>query len=263
MVNALEHDALAASSAVRHGFFTRAGGVSSGLYASLNCGHGSNDDPEAVRENRARAAAAFGLSGDDLSTAYQVHGDQVVAVEKAWPHAAVPHADAPRADALVSNTPGVMLGILTADCAPVLLADSDNRVIGALHAGWRGALGGILEAGVAGMCRLGARAATIHAVIGPTIGPESYEVGAEFPAPFLAQDPGAQIFFRRAARDGHYLFDLPGDLARRLGALGLGEIAQLRRDTYAEDAHFFSYRRNSQRGESDYGRLLAAIALAD
>jgi len=258
MVNALEHDALAASGAVRHGFFTRDGGVSSGLYASLNCGHGSNDDPEAVRENRARAAAAFGLSGDDLCTAYQVHGDRVVAVEKAWPQAA-----APRADALVSNTPGVVLGILTADCAPVLLADSDSRVIGALHAGWRGALGGILEAGVAGMCRLGARAATIRAVIGPTIGPESYEVGPEFPAPFLAQDRGAQVFFHPAARDGHYLFDLPGYVARRLGALGLGEIAQLRRDTYAEDAQFFSYRRNSQRGESDYGRLLAAIALAD
>ncbi len=258
MVNALEHDALAASGAVRHGFFTRDGGVSSGLYASLNCGHGSNDDPEAVRENRARAVAAFGFSVDDLCTAYQVHGDRAVAVEKAWSHAA-----APQADALVSNTPGVVLGILTADCTPVLLADSDNRVIGALHAGWRGALGGILEAGVAGMCRLGARATTIHAVIGPTIGPKSYEVGAEFPAPFLAQDPGAQAFFRPAARDGHYLFDLPGYVARRLGALGLGEIAQLRRDTYAEDAQFFSYRRNSQRGESDYGRLLAAIALAD
>jgi len=257
MVNALEHDALAASGAVRHGFFTRAGGVSGGPYASLNCGYGSNDDPAAVRNNRARAAAVFGLSADDLCTAYQVHSDQVVAVEKAWRH-----ADAPHADALVSNTPGVMLGILTADCAPVLLADSNNRVIGALHAGWRGALGGILEAGVSGMCRLGAHAASIHAVIGPTIGPESYEVGPEFPAPFLAHDPGAQMFFRPAIRGGHHLFDLPGYVARRLGALGLGEIAQLRRDTYAKDAQFFSYRRNSLRGESDYGRLLAAIALA-
>ncbi|MDA0229143.1 MAG: peptidoglycan editing factor PgeF [Proteobacteria bacterium] len=258
MVSALEHDALAASGAVRHGFFTRAGGVSSGLYASLNCGYGSNDDPEAVRENRARAATAFGFSAGDLCTPYQIHSDQVVAVEKAWSH-----ADAPRADALVSNRPGVVLGILTADCAPVLLADSDHRVIGALHAGWRGALGGILEAGVAAMCRLGAHAATIHAVIGPTIGPESYEVGPGFPAPFLAQHPGAHEFFRPAARDGHYLFDLPGYVARRLSALSLGEVAQLKRDTYAEDAQFFSYRRNSQHGESDYGRLLAAIALAD
>lgn len=258
MVSALEHDALAASGAVRHGFFTRAGGVSSGLYASLNCGYGSNDDPEAVRENRGRAAAAFGRSADDLCTAYQVHSDQVVAVETVWPH-----ADAPHADALVSTTPGVVLGILTADCAPVLLADSDNRVIGALHAGWRGALGGILEAGVAGMCRLGAHTITIRAVIGPTIGPESYEVGPEFPAPFLAQDPGAQDFFRPAAREAHYLFDLPGYVARRLNALGLDEIAQLRRDTYTEEGQFFSYRRNSQRGESNYGRLLAAIALAD
>jgi len=258
MVSALEHEALASLSAVRHGFFTRAGGVSDGVYASLNCGFGSKDDPEAVRENRTRAAAAFGLLAEDICTAYQVHSDQVVSVEKAWPH-----ADEPHADALVSDTPGLVLGILTADCAPVLLADNDNHVIGALHAGWRGALGGILEAGVAGMCRLGANPTTIRVVIGPTIGPESYEVGPEFPAPFLAHDPGAQVFFGPAVRDGHYLFDLPGYVARRLGALGLGEIAQLRRDTYAEDAQFFSYRRNSQRGESDYGRLLAAIALAD
>ena len=258
MVSALEYQALATSSAVRHGFFTRAGGVSNGVYASLNCGFGSKDDPESVRENRARAAAVFGLLADDLCTAYQVHGDQVVSVEKAWPH-----THAPRADALVSDTPGLVLGILTADCAPVLLADSDNHVIGALHAGWRGALGGILEAGVAGMCRLGAHPTMIRAVIGPTIGPESYEVGPEFPARFVARDPGAQVFFRPAVRDGHYLFDLPGYVARRLGALGLGEIAQLRRDTYVEEAQFFSYRRNSQRGESDYGRLLAAIALVD
>ena len=257
MVNAIEHDALGASGTVRHGFFTRAGGVSEGLYASLNCGYGSNDDPQAVRENRQRAAAAFGRTADDLCTAYQTHGDQVVTVESAWRH-----TEAPRADALVSNTPGMVLGILTADCAPVLLADGDNRVIGALHAGWRGALGGILEAGVAGMQRLGARAATIRAVIGPAIGPDSYEVGPEFPAPFVVHDAAAEAFFRRAARDGHYLFDLPGYVARRLGALGLAEIARIGRDTYAEEEQFFSYRRNSQRGEQDYGRLLAAIALA-
>ncbi len=257
MVNAIEHDALAAGNAVMHGFFTREGGVSDGLYASLNCGYGSNDDTQAVRENRQRAAAAFGRTADDLCTAYQIHGDHVVTVESAWRH-----AEAPRADALVSNTPGVVLGILTADCAPVLLADGGNRVIGALHAGWRGALGGILEAGVAGMQRLDARAATIRAVIGPAIGPDSYEVGPEFPAPFLAHDAAAEDFFRPAAREGHYLFDLPGYVARRLGALGLADVARIGRDTYAEESEFFSYRRNIQRGKQDYGRLLAAIALA-
>ncbi|MEE8172117.1 MAG: peptidoglycan editing factor PgeF [Alphaproteobacteria bacterium] len=258
MVKAIEHNALAAVGTVQHGFFTRGGGVSSGIYASLNCGYGSNDDADAVRETRVRAAAALGLSADDLCTAYQVHGTRSVVIEKAWPH-----AKAPRADALVSNTPGVALGILSADCAPVLLADGDNRVIGALHAGWRGALGGILEAGVEGMRRLGARAANIRAVIGPSIGPQSYEVGAEFPAPFLAHDPAAQAFFRPARSEAHYLFDLPGYVARRLDALGLAEVARLGRDTYAEEAQFFSYRRNSQRGQRDYGRLLAAIALAD
>ena len=258
MVNAIKHDALAAAGSVRHGFFTRAGGVSSGIYDSLNCGYGSKDDTEAVRENRGRAAAAFGRTADDLCTAHQVHGDQAVTVENAWRH-----ADAPRADALVSNTPGVVLGILTADCAPVLLADGNNRVIGAFHAGWRGALGGILEAGVAGMQRLGARAATIRAVIGPVIGPDSYEVGPEFPAPFLAHDAAAEFFFRPALRDGHHLFNLPGYVARRLEALGLAEVAWLGHDTYAGETEFFSYRRNSQRGDQDYGRLLAAIALAD
>ncbi|HJN59858.1 MAG TPA: peptidoglycan editing factor PgeF [Alphaproteobacteria bacterium] len=257
MVKAIEHDALAAAGAVRHGFFTRAGGVSSGLYASLNCGHGSNDEYDAVRENRSRAAAVLGLTADDLCTAYQTHGAAHVVVEKAWRHAA-----APRADALVSNTPGVALGILTADCAPVLLADGNNRVIGAIHAGWRGALGGVLEAGVEGMRRLGARVAHIGAVIGPTIGPDSYEVGAEFPAPFLAHDRAAEAFFRPAPREAHYLFDLPGYVAHRLEALGLAEVARLGRDTYAEEEQFFSYRRNSHNGHGDYGRLLAAIALA-
>ncbi|MDP6590220.1 MAG: peptidoglycan editing factor PgeF [Alphaproteobacteria bacterium] len=257
-MKAIEHDALAAASgAVRHGFFTRAGGVSGGLYASLNCGYGSNDEYDAVRENRSRAAAALGLSADDLCSAYQIHGTAHVVVEKAWRH-----AQAPRADALVSNTAGVALGILTADCAPVLLADGDNRVIGAVHAGWRGALGGVLEAGVEGMRKLGARAANIGAVIGPTIGPDSYEVGAEFPAPFLAHDRAAEAFFRPARREAHYLFDLPGYVAHRLEALGLAEIARLGRDTYAEEEQFFSYRRNSLNGERDYGRLLAAIALA-
>ncbi len=256
MTAPIEHPALAASGLVRHGFFDRSGGVSNGLYGSLNCGYGSNDDGQAVRENRGRAAAAFGRTADQLCTAYQVHGDVAVMVEKA-----LPQAEAPKADGLVSNTPGVVLGILTADCAPVLLADSDNRVIGELHAGWRGALGGIVESSVRAMLALGARRANIRAVIGPCIGPDSYEVGAEFPAPFLAQDGASEIFFRPAPRDGHFLFDLPGYVTHRLEGQELGEIAALGRDTYGEEANFFSYRRNSQNGEHDYGRLLSAITL--
>ena len=252
----IEHPALAAPGLVRHGFFDRSGGVSEGLYGSLNCGYGSNDDTQAVRENRARAAAVFGRTADELCTAYQVHGDVAVTVETAWPH-----GEAPQADALVSNTPGVVLGILTADCAPVLLADSGNGVIGALHAGWRGALGGIVESTVQAMLALGAQTADIRAVIGPCIGPDSYEVGAEFPAPFLAQDNATERFFRPAPRDGHFLFDLPGYVPHRLARLELSEIATLGRDTYGEEADFFSYRRNSQNGERDYGRLLSAITL--
>ncbi len=256
MTTPIEHPALAAPGVLRHAFFGRTGGVSSGLYGSLNCGYGSDDDRQAVRENRGRAAAVFGLSADDLCTAYQVHGDVAVTVAQAWPH-----AEAPRADALVSNTPGVVLGILTADCAPVLLADSGNRVIGALHAGWRGALGGIVESCVRAMLALGAHTANIGAVIGPCIGPDSYEVGAEFPAPFLAHEAAAEMFFRAAPRQGRHLFDLPGYVAHRLERQGLGEVAALGRDTYAEEADFFSYRRNTQNGKRDYGRLLSAIAL--
>jgi len=256
MTHFTAHPALPAG-AVRHAFFDRSGGASNGLYASLNCGPGSDDDPWAVGENRRRAAAAFGLSADDLCTAYQVHGDRAVTVDKAWPQ-----GEAPRADALVSATPGILLGILTADCAPVLLADGGNGVIGAIHAGWRGALGGVIESGVRAMVALGARAAAIRAVIGPCIGPDSYEVGAEFPAPFIAQDPATKAFFRPTRRDSRFLFDLPGYVARRLEQQELAEIAILGRDTYAEEAAYFSYRRNRQGGQHDYGRLLSAIALA-
>ena len=256
MVSPLKHDVLRRNGDLHHGFFTRAGGVSAGLYASLNCGHGTNDDHEAVHENRARVANVFGQEAEDICTAYQVHGNTVVEVTHPWQR-----EDAPRADALISHTPGVILGILTADCAPVLLADGERRVIGALHAGWRGALCGVLEAGVAGMCRIGAEAGNIRAAIGPTIGPQSYEVGTEFPAFFLAQNPATKVFFRPAAREGHYLFDLPGYVAHRLEALGLAEVVSLRRDTYRDEADFFSYRRSCHQGKRDYGRLLAAIAL--
>ncbi len=241
---------------VRHGFFTREGGVSHGLYASLNCGFGSQDDRDCVARNRALAMARLDLGDDALVTLYQTHSANAVPVEEPWAPAA-----APRADGMATSRPGIALGILTADCAPVLLADPDAGVVGAAHAGWRGALSGVLEATVEAMEGLGAERRRITAGIGPCIGPESYEVGPEFPGPFLALDPANDRFFRPAAKARHYLFDLPGFAAERLRQLGLQRTATLFGDTAAEDGRFFSYRRSRLRGEADYGRALSAIAL--
>ncbi|HUK11399.1 MAG TPA: peptidoglycan editing factor PgeF [Stellaceae bacterium] len=240
---------------IRHGFFTREGGVSEGLYASLNCGFGSGDAPEKVAENRARAAAALGLRGESLVTCYQIHSASVVVVEAPWTREA-----APRADGMVTMRPGIALGVLAADCAPVLLADPDARVIGACHAGWRGALSGVIDATLAEMLRQGARTARVSAAVGPAIGAASYEVGPEFPAPFLAEDPGSADLFRPAARAGHYLFDLPAYVLRRLARLGI-RAHHIGGDTAADETRYFSYRRTCLRGERDYGRLISAIAL--
>ena len=242
---------------IRHGFFTRVGGVSAGVYASLNCGFGAKDEAARVSENRARAMKLLRLSPSALATAKQVHGAETVVVEKPWPEDL-----APRADALVTNRPGIALGILTADCAPILLADSEARIIGAAHAGWRGALQGVIEAVVAAMEDLGASAPRICAAIGPCIGRSSYEVGPEFPAPFLAQDPANAAFFARGARAGHFLFDLPGYTEKRLKALGLKRVELSGADTAAEAARFFSYRRACLKGEPGHGLGLSAIALA-
>ncbi len=241
---------------IHHGFFGRAGGVSEGLYRSLNCGYGSGDDPEAVRENRARATAACELSPATLCTAYQVHSAEALVVTAPW----APE-DAPRVDAMATATPGLALAILTADCVPVLMADREAGVIGAAHAGWRGALNGILEAAVEAMLRLGARADGIRAVIGPAIGAASYEVGPEFPAPFLARRPKDEDLFVPAGRDGHFLFDLTGYVARRLSGLGLAAVAATGGDTCAEAGRYFSYRRSVHRGEPDYGRNISIVAL--
>ena len=258
MIRPLVHDLLEdAGGRVRHGFFGRAGGVSDGLYRSLNCGLGSGDDPEAVHENRARAAAACGLPADALCTLYQVHSADALAVTEPWTR-----ADAPRADAMATATPGLALAILTADCVPVLLADPDAGVIGAAHAGWRGALGGVLEAAVAAMLGLGAQAGRIRAAIGPAIGAASYEVGPEFPAPFLARRPQDADLFAPAGADGRFLFDLGGYVARRLGALGLGGIGATGGDTCAEAERYFSYRRSLAQGEPDYGRNISIVGLA-
>jgi YfiH family protein len=241
---------------LRHGFFTRRGGVSEGIYGTLNCGFGSRDKREKVAENRRRAAAALGVAPGSLITAYQVHGTEVATVEAPWDPAA-----APKADAMVTTRPGIALGILAADCAPVLFADTDAGVIGACHAGWRGALTGVIEATVAAMERLGAGRARMTAVVGPAIGRLSYEVGPEFPQPFLEQDAANRALFSPAARDGHFLFDLAGHVRDRLGGCGLAVVEVTGHDTCAEDGDLFSYRRACLRGEADFGRGLSAIVL--
>jgi YfiH family protein len=249
--------ALAATGGIRHAFFTRDGGVSHGLFASLNCGYGSADDPAHVRENRGRAAGAFGLGEEHLLTLHQVHSTTVLTVDgELWRS-----PGAPQADGLVTRRSGVALGVLAADCAPVLLADGEAGVIGAAHAGWRGALAGVVERTVEAMEALGAMRARIIAAIGPCIGGASYEVGPEFPAPFVEQDAGNASFFRPASRTGHHLFDLPGYLRRRMQHLGLAGCEHTGHDTLADEQRFFSYRRNTLRGISDYGRGLSAIAL--
>ena len=249
-------DVLAGGGAVRHAFFTREGGVSDGMFASLNCGFGSGDDPAKVARNRAIAAERLGVDAARLITCYQIHSAEVLTVAAPWRR-----EDSPRADGMVTDRPGIALGVLAADCAPVLFADSAARVIGAAHGGWRGALGGVMEATVAAMVALGAMPARIRAGIGPCIAQPSYEVGPEFPGRFAATDAASDRFFVPAARPGHFRFDLPGYIAHRLRKLGLGAVADAACDTVADPARFFSYRRACLAGERDYGRALAAITL--
>ncbi|MSO76287.1 MAG: peptidoglycan editing factor PgeF [Alphaproteobacteria bacterium] len=250
-------DNLGRLASVRHGFFGRAGGLSTGIYASLNCGFGSGDDPALVALNRRRAMAMLDLPGDALATAYQVHGREVARVNQPWEPGA-----GPRVDAMVTTEPGIALGILTADCAPVLFADPAAGVIAAAHAGWRGAVGGVLEAALGAMVDLGARPDRVVAAVGPCIGPGSYEVGPEFPAPFVAERPDNDRFFAPGRRAGRFQFDLPGYVRHRLAALGLGAVEHVALDTCAEADRFFSYRRACLDGQGDYGRLLSAIVLA-
>jgi YfiH family protein len=245
--------------AIRHGFMTRAGGVSTGIYGSLNCGLGSNDDPANVAENRRRCAARFDLDSERLVTLYQVHSPDVVTVERPW----LRGGDQPRADAMVTATPGIALGILTADCVPVLLADMAAKVVGAAHAGWKGAKGGVVDATVAAMVALGARPERIVAGIGPCIAQRSYEVGPEFPDGFLAEDGANADFFVPAQRTGHSMFDIGGYVARRLERSGVGTIQRCPNDTMTEEDSFFSYRRATLRAENDYGRGISVIMLRD
>lgn len=240
--------------AVPHGFLGRRGGVSQGVVAGLNVGLGSQDDPAAVAENRRRAAGAV-LPGAALASLYQIHSAEVVRV-----NAAYPDAERPQADALVTDRPGLLLGILTADCAPVLFADAQAGVVGAAHAGWKGALAGVTDATIAAMERLGARRDRIAAAIGPCIARASYEVDAGFLSTFAATDPANERFFAEG-RDGHHQFDLEAYVTHRLAAAGLARVEALGLDTYAQPDRFYSYRRATHRGEADYGRQISLIGL--
>jgi YfiH family protein len=241
---------------IRHGFFTRHGGVSGGLYASLNGGVGSNDDRAHVAENRARMAAAVGVEPSRFLTCYQIHSPQVVVAEAPW----TPDTR-PRADAIVTRMRALAIGVSTADCGPVLLADPRAHVVGAAHAGWRGALAGVVEAAVDAMERLGAARAQIRAVIGPMIRQANYEVGPDLIARFAAEDPVSNRFFAPAARQNHAMFDLAGYIGSRLARAGIRQIEDVGLCTYADAERFFSFRRSSHRAEADYGRHINAIAL--
>jgi YfiH family protein len=241
----------AALAGVPHAFLGRRGGVSTGEVAGLQVGLGAGDDPAAIAENRRRAAAAV-CDACDLATVYQVHSAEVVTVPRPWPE-----RGRPRADAMVCDEPGMLLAIVTADCAPVLFADAEAGVIGAAHAGWRGAHGGVLENTVSAMCELGARRERIAAAIGPTIAQASYEVDEPFRARF---EPADARFFAPGAA-GRWQFDLPGYIEARLASAGVGRIDQLGLDTYGDPERFYSYRRATHHGEANYGRQFSLIAL--
>ena len=240
---------------VAHGFLGRRGGVSTGLLEGLNVGTGSGDDPQVIAENRRRAIDAV-LPGAQLATVYQIHSGEAVFVAEPWPH-----DERPKADAIVTDTPGLLLGILTADCAPVLLADPEAAVVGAAHAGWRGALAGVTDAAIVAMEALGAMRERIAAAVGPCIAQASYEVDNEFRKKFLADCEANERFFS-SADDGQPHFDLSGYVAWRLVSAGAGAVEQLGLDTYSDVDRFYSYRRATHRGEPDYGRQISLIGLS-
>lgn len=256
MAEFLTSEVLTACRRVRHGFFTRKGGVSQGRYASLNAGLTSGDALDDVLENRRRVAAAMGVPRDHLLTCRQVHSPDIAYVTKPWSEAA-----RPAADAMVTDHAGIALGILTADCVPVLFADETAGVIGAAHAGWRGAISGVLEATVTMMQGLGASPARMVAALGPCIWQDSYEVSPDFPPPFLADDPSALQFFKPAPKPDHHLFDLPGWVAHRLRKIGITQLSLSSADTYSDPGRFYSFRRATHRQEGKVGSLIAVITL--
>jgi len=251
----LQAPSLGAIDGVRHGFFTRLGGVSDGIYASLNCGPGSRDVAENVAQNRALVAELLEVEPLGLLTVYQKHGSDAVVADKPW-------KTPPEADAIVTSKPGLAIGILTADCAPVLFCDAEAGVIGAAHAGWRGALAGIVEATVMAMGELGAKPERIVAAIGPAISQEAYEVGAEFMNQFIVQEPDGSKFFITDEGTGEPHFDLAGYVGERLARAGVSAVAELGLCTYCDETRLFSYRRSQHHGEDDYGRQISAIVLA-
>jgi YfiH family protein len=255
-IEALSSPLLAAQPGIRHAFFTRRGGVSQGVYASLNLGPGSSDDAADVQENRRRAAGYFEVAPDRLLTGYQIHSANAMTVAGPWKDGP------PQGDAVVTATPGLACGALAADCAPVLIADVEAGVVAAAHAGWKGALGGVVASAVAAMTALGARPERMVAAIGPCIGPASYEVGLDFLDRFTAGAAGAERFFRPGVTADKRMFDLPGFVLDRLGQAGVGASEWIGLDTYADADRFYSNRRALHLGEADYGRLLSAIMLA-
>lgn len=240
---------------IRHAFFTREGGVSEGIYAGLNGGLGSNDTPDAVRENRRRMAEHLGVGPDRLLNLWQIHSADVIAVDGPWT------GDRPKADGLVTRTPGLAIGAASADCGPVLFADGEAGVIGACHSGWKGAFTGVLANTLDAMERLGASRGRITAVLGPTISRAAYEVGPEFTARFEERDPDLLRFFTASERPGHAMFDLPAFIGAELARVGVGRFVDTGLCTYGDEKRFFSYRRTTHRGEPDYGRLISAIVL--
>jgi len=256
MIAPLQAPTLGALAGIRHGFFGRQGGVSDGIYAALNCGLGSSDRPDAVLENRRRVADWLGAPPAQLLSLYQVHSATAVIVDRPIAREALP-----RADALITKVPGIAIGAMAADCTPVLFADPEAKVIGAAHAGWRGALAGILDATVDAMVGIGARRGAIHAAIGPTINQQSYEVGPEFEAQFLEVDAANACFFARPAHGARPRFDLPGYVADRLARRDLAGIERQTLCTYENESLFFSFRRSTHKNQGDYGRQISAIVV--
>ncbi|NJM50607.1 MAG: peptidoglycan editing factor PgeF [Sphingomonadales bacterium] len=254
-MTAIEKLTSSALGGVPHCFLGRKGGVSSGIYAGLNVGLGSGDDRAAIAENRARAAAAI-LPGAALNSVHQIHSNKVVTVTEAFGDAR------PEADAMVTQVPGILLGILTADCVPILFADEAAGIIGAAHSGWKGSITGIMDETVKAMVKLGARRDAIACAIGPCISQKSYEVDAGFCERFIDADPANDHFFI-AGKAGHYQFDIEGYVAARLAAAGIRKIACLGEDSYSQPDRFFSYRRSCHKGEGDYGRQISLIGLPE
>jgi purine-nucleoside/S-methyl-5'-thioadenosine phosphorylase / adenosine deaminase len=257
MTAPLEADCLSAVAGIRHGFFTRTGGVSEGIYRGLNCGRGSKDDRVCVNDNRSRVATHLQARHDDVLTPYQIHSSKAVIVDQP-----LAFEDLPKADAVVTATPGLAIGVLTADCGPVLLSNRQGTVVGAAHAGWRGAVGGIIEATIAAMQELGAERQDLVAAIGPMIGAAAYEVGPEFEVQFLSEDPKNAKFFKRKGPKQRPTFDLAAFVHQRLQRCGITTLELVSPCTLANESLFYSYRRSQAQGHSDYGRQISAIVVA-